>query len=458
VFGSILGVLAGAALLIAGGVMVISALAGAWLQESGLVSQSLDRGSNHVISVDLRTADLAILDALETFHHAAGDPQARGVVVLAGGDRILSPADGEALSRALTSLAQANRSTIGYLEDADAAGLPAYLALSPVEVLWASPFAAIRPAAAQQAEPLERAIMGRAASHIVQLIADARGLPADRVDARFALGPLNAQSALEFGLIDQTGSAAAAIALAQSGADSDLIAADQYLRSMRADSSEDHVKLIALDGPVGSSTAAHAAAALDAAAAAPSVRAVVLYADAAGGSVPAAFEIADAITRAQAAGTPVIALAGSAATGAGYFAIAPADRIITPAAAAIAGLGAPESRLPDELSARSASTGDDPSARIADARYGAVLESVARARDLPLARMDALGRGQVWSGQEAVAFGLADQIGGLDEALAQARSLAGVAADEPLTLQRAPDQSRDARPPLDRFLPRRASP
>jgi Periplasmic serine proteases (ClpP class) len=87
-----------------------------------------------------------------------------------------------------------------------------------------------------------------------------------------------------------------------------------------------------------------------------------------------------------------------------------------------------------------------------------MLEAVARARDLPLGRVDTLGRGQIWSGRESVAYGLADRIGGLGESLEEARSLAGIAADEPVDLMRIEPAESTPHPALTRALPLSPSP
>ncbi|HMC33326.1 MAG TPA: S49 family peptidase, partial [Myxococcales bacterium] len=69
-----------------------------------------------------------------------------------------------------------------------------------------------------------------------------------------------------------------------------------------------------------------------------------------------------------------------------------------------------------------------------DAFYGQFLDRVAEGRRLPRERVDELGRGRVWSGNQALERGLVDKIGGLREAIAAAKSRAGIAQDEPVLL------------------------
>ena len=67
-----------------------------------------------------------------------------------------------------------------------------------------------------------------------------------------------------------------------------------------------------------------------------------------------------------------------------------------------------------------------------DAVYADFTEKVAAGRRLPLERVHELARGRVWTGADAVANGLADEAGGLREAIAIARRRAGLPADAPV--------------------------
>jgi protease-4 len=79
---------------------------------------------------------------------------------------------------------------------------------------------------------------------------------------------------------------------------------------------------------------------------------------------------------------------------------------------------------------------DDARARMqeyVDDVYGRFLELVASSRGRSRAEIDAIAGGRVWSGQQAVANGLVDAIGGLDEALAMVRQQAGLGDDVEVT-------------------------
>jgi protease-4 len=69
-------------------------------------------------------------------------------------------------------------------------------------------------------------------------------------------------------------------------------------------------------------------------------------------------------------------------------------------------------------------------------------------------RVHELARGRVWTGADAIANGLADEAGGLREAIAIARKRAGLPADAPVRIyprlspldQLRPPESSEARP------------
>jgi protease-4 len=57
---------------------------------------------------------------------------------------------------------------------------------------------------------------------------------------------------------------------------------------------------------------------------------------------------------------------------------------------------------------------------------------VARGRGRTEAEIEAVARGRVWSGRDAVQVGLVDQLGGLREAASVARTRAGLPDDAPV--------------------------
>jgi protease-4 len=90
-----------------------------------------------------------------------------------------------------------------------------------------------------------------------------------------------------------------------------------------------------------------------------------------------------------------------------------------------------------------------------DRIYAAFLDRVSSSRRLPREEVDAIGRGRVFTGEQAKERKLVDELGGFDAAVAAARKLAGVSPDAPVQLiyyprartwwQQALERAEDAR-------------
>jgi protease-4 len=61
--------------------------------------------------------------------------------------------------------------------------------------------------------------------------------------------------------------------------------------------------------------------------------------------------------------------------------------------------------------------------------YELFLARVAEGRNIPVERVAASAEGRIFGGRDGVTRGLVDEIGGLAEAIARARSMAGLAPD-----------------------------
>jgi len=68
------------------------------------------------------------------------------------------------------------------------------------------------------------------------------------------------------------------------------------------------------------------------------------------------------------------------------------------------------------------------------------LERVAEKRRMTFEQAEKLAHGRVWTGRQAVANGLIDDVGGLDRAVELAKELADIPADEEVTLVHYPEQ------------------
>jgi protease-4 len=78
---------------------------------------------------------------------------------------------------------------------------------------------------------------------------------------------------------------------------------------------------------------------------------------------------------------------------------------------------------------------DDQRARLAatvDAIYADFVGKVALGRGRDVAEIEAVARGRVWTGRDALEVGLVDQLGGLREAVAVARARGGLSENAPL--------------------------
>lgn len=64
--------------------------------------------------------------------------------------------------------------------------------------------------------------------------------------------------------------------------------------------------------------------------------------------------------------------------------------------------------------------------------YDVFLQRVAEGRKLTKEQVDAVGQGRVWTGEQALAHKLVDELGGLRQAIAAARALAGLPAHGPI--------------------------
>ena len=71
--------------------------------------------------------------------------------------------------------------------------------------------------------------------------------------------------------------------------------------------------------------------------------------------------------------------------------------------------------------------------------YGRFVGAVAEGRGMPKDDVDAVGRGHVWSGAQAMPIKLIDRFGGLGDALDEAKRRMGLAAGTAVQLQELPD-------------------
>jgi len=210
--------------------------------------------------------------------------------------------------------------------------------------------------------------------------------------------------------------------------------------------------------------------ALDQAARAKEVRAIVLRIDSPGGTYPAADAIADAVGRARSAGKPVIVSMGDVAASGGYLAAIRGDVIVAQpttitasiwpvAADLLASLGVKIDRLSIGTNAGMYSPFHAPTpaqsaavSRELDTVYAEFTRQVGEARKLDGARLDAAARGRVLSGNDAKKAGLIDELGGLQLALNIAKAKAGIDESRQVEIHPFPAESERWQKVLERVL------
>jgi protease-4 len=189
----------------------------------------------------------------------------------------------------------------------------------------------------------------------------------------------------------------------------------------------------------------------------PSVVAILLRVDSGGGDVLASDLMYRAVVEARQR-KPVIASMGDVAASGGYYVAMGADEIYANPTTITGSIGvfylkpALKGLLGDKLGMNQESITRSPMADLLDPwrpwtpeeqatvqswvnqTYDDFITYVAEARKLDKAKVDEIARGRVWSGKDAHARGLVDQLGGFAEAVEAARARAKVEAVEELDL------------------------
>ena len=177
------------------------------------------------------------------------------------------------------------------------------------------------------------------------------------------------------------------------------------------------------------------------------VKAIVLRVHSPGGSAFASEQVREELELAQTAGKPVVASMGGVAASGGYWISATADEIWaspTTITGSIGVIGLTVT-LEDALAEfgvatdgvdTDAAAGDYDMGRPLSERFSNVIQSnldfvyrrfvnlVARGRDLPVERVDALAQGRIWTGRQALERGLVDGLGDRGAAIVAAARLA----------------------------------
>lgn len=299
--------------------------------------------------------------------------------------------------------------------------------------------------------------------------------------ATIEAGPHSAAQALQRRLIDKIGQVeeAEAEAMRRAGKGSEIVEFGDYASSKgeRAGSGRNAIAIVGGEGAILTGTGGGAdpfgggssimsddlAEALYDAIEDDSVKAIVFRVSSPGGSPDASEQILAAVRAAKAAGKPVVVSMGDYAASGGYWISSEANWIVAQPSTLTGSIGVFGGKLvlADALGRfgvdmRNLSIGGEyadsfsPSepfgtadraafAAQIDRTYEEFIARVARGRNLPPARVREIARGRVWTGAQAKGLGLVDQLGGLEEAIAKARQLARIPADESVRFKRYPE-------------------
>ncbi len=287
-------------------------------------------------------------------------------------------------------------------------------------------------------------------------------------------GPYSAEEALAKGLIDHLGQVknAQIAILREAGDGAKLIPFDQYADRDRSDgASGPAVALISGEGEITTGAAADAspfgqggpsihsddvARAFYRAIDDPQVKAIVFRESSPGGSDTASEQILAAVRAAKIAGKPVVVSMGAYGASGGYWIASQATRIVAEPTTLTGSIGVFGGKFvlgpalarfgvdmrglkvggdyADAFSSAAPMTASQRAAFSAwmDRIYNGFVGRVAEGRGLPLAQVQAIARGRVWTGAQAKALGLVDQLGGFYQAVDLAKALAGIKGPAPL--------------------------
>jgi protease-4 len=300
---------------------------------------------------------------------------------------------------------------------------------------------------------------------LVAAVSDGRGISPERVTALIEQGPLTAQRALAGKLVDAvaTGEQAERAIRELVGETLPLFGltpenphATSYapqgvaIVHMQGDLTAGRSREIPLLGlrSVGAETLIEA---LEAASANPQVRAIVLRIDSPGGSATAAEVLARQLAEIGKR-KPVVCSLGDVAASGGYYVAAPCATIFASPSTITGSIGifggkVDVSGLLDWVRVRrlayqrgSHADQDSPFRPYTESErenlreqlqqgYERFLDAVARGRGMTAKEVDERGQGRVLTGKQALALRLVDQLGGLSDAIAEARRRGGLAPE-----------------------------
>jgi protease-4 len=316
-------------------------------------------------------------------------------------------------------------------------------------------------------------LLGSLSGQLVDGIAAGRGIPRNQAERAVLGGPYLGPDALKGKLVDrlEDWETFAKRCATENGENLDEVSLRRYLRAGRPDRSGTEVAVVVADGMIvrgesgyspvplfggdimGSETIAQAFRDVRRSGA----RAVIFRINSPGGSA-----VASEIIRAEMVKTgekiPVVVSMGDVAASGGYWITCGAKQVIADPGSITASIGvfaghfAMERFWDDKLGVTWGKLDAAPNAAIfgtldpwtpeqeaivqtfLDRIYSAFLDRVSTSRHMTREQVDAIGRGRVFTGVQAKEKGLVDTLGGFDDAVVEAKKLAGLSPDASVNL------------------------
>ena len=335
------------------------------------------------------------------------------------------------------------------------------------------------------------ALLASIGGQIIHGIAEGRKLPEAEVREAIDRGPLLADEARQAKLVDRLGYRdevlAQARAHARSGAE--LTGLTTYLdRAGRPHREGSTIALIYGSGliqraassanPLTESNvmaATEISRAFRAAVRDPAVRAILFRIDSPGGSVVASESIWREVVFARERGKPVVVSMGDVAGSGGYYVAAAADKIVAEPSTLTGSIGVLAGKLVVSdlfrklgMSTDSAQVGANAAMysstsefstrahsrleAFLDETYKGFKDHVASGRHMTQEEVEEVARGRVWSGEDAKARGLVDELGGSAVALRLAKEAAKLAPDAAVKLTVFPREKEPFEIVFDRLV------
>lgn len=300
-------------------------------------------------------------------------------------------------------------------------------------------------------------------------VAAARGMSSADVERHLDEGPFSAEEAFERGLVDTLLHRGDLDSLATEDDRLSTMPLARYVSRLERTGGSPRIALVSAVGAIADGRSRSDAfegqilgaetiiRALREARERPSVRAIILRIDSPGGSAQAADDIWREVKRCRDAKPLIVSMSDLAASG-GYYIAAPADSIVAQPGTLTGSIGVFGGKLNVlglyrklGLNVETVSRGrsaemlspfrDFSPAETERFRsqmeivYRTFLERVSEGRSMPVARVDSVGSGRVWTGFAASSRGLVDALGGFDRAFSMARARAGIDPDASVTVE-----------------------